>query len=219
MKTVSVVGQDVSSEVIDEAAGILDQGGLICLPCVRSYRIISDLTNPKAVTRLMQSKSRTAKKPSLVFVANRGMLDEVVVEMSPLAERLGREFWPGPLTILFAAHPSLPRKVTRQLGTGDGRIGVRIPTNQLVRRIVETLGRPVLASSANKQKKSGAASPAQVRKNFYHRVGLFLDAGDLPPGPASTVVDLDGGTPVVVRPGAIPSEELAELAERRAHAS
>jgi L-threonylcarbamoyladenylate synthase len=212
MKTISYSEDVLTPALLDEIASVLKGGGLVCLPCVRSYRILADLTNPAAVTRLLQSKSRTARKPSLVFVANHEMLARVVDDMGPLATSLAKAFWPGPLTLLLPAHSDLPRKVVKQLGRGDGRLGVRIPTNRLVREVVAAFGAPLLASSANKQKKSGAASPAQVRKNFTQRLDLFLDAGDLTPGLPSTVVDVDSLPPVVVRPGAIPEEAIHKLA-------
>lgn len=193
---------------LDELVRALAEGGLICLPCGGSYRILADLQNEKAVTRLLQSKRRTRTAPSLVFVADRDMLASVAGDIDPLAGELADRLWPGQLTILFDAHPDLPRRVVKQLCKANGKLGVRVPVDGPARQVVRRLGRPVLVSSANKERKAGAGSPAQVRKTFRGQVDLFLDAGDLAPGPSSTVVDVRDGQLVVTRPGAVSQEQI-----------
>ncbi len=194
-----------------EVQNVLEQGGLVCLPSKTSYRIIADLTNPEAVNRLHQSKHRTQKAPSLVFIAEPKMLSQVAQEIPAPARKLAQQLWPGPLTILFSAHPDLPPKVVKSLIKANGKIGVRIPDEVWVKRIVSDLGRPVLVSSANREKKVGAGSPAQVRKNFSRHVDLFIDAGELSLTEPSTVVDFQDGLPIITRQGAIPSEHITAL--------
>lgn len=201
-------GGSVADDAVRAICAVLEDGGLVCLPCGGSYRIIADLTDPDAVTRLLQAKRRTSKSPALVFVADAEMLSAVTAEISEEVRRLGARFWPGPLTVLVVPSEDLPRKVTKQLATNAGRFGVRVPQDALASSVVRTLGRPVLVSSANRQKKQGAGSPAQVRKNFVSHIDLFVDAGDLPPCPPSTVVAVEEGGPVVIRPGAIGADAL-----------
>jgi len=208
MKIIPLRDMDLDSEQLDEVVQVLSDGGLICLPCSGSYRILADLTNEKAVNRLLQSKRRTSKAPSLVFVGDNAMLAAVADKIDPLAIKLAQRLWPGQVTILFDAHPDLPPRVVKQLCKANGKLGVRVPLDGLARRVVKQLGRPVLVSSANKEHKAGAGSPAQVRKTFRDRVDVFLDAGDLPPRPASTVVDVRAGRLAVTRPGAISQEQL-----------
>lgn len=191
-----------------ESTQILQQSGLVCFPCHGKYRLAADLTDPDAVTHLFQSKRRVGKAPALVFVSDLEMLQNVAAEVSPLAKRLMDAFWPGSLTILFEANPNLPRKVVKQLVRANGHIGVRIPDDPVALSIVESFGGPLLVSSANKEKKAGDGSPAQVRKNFVHRVDLFVEAGDLPAEEPSTVVNIDGGVVKVVREGTISEAEL-----------
>lgn len=193
----------VSEDAVREISAVLDEGGLVCLPCGGSYRIVADLMDEDAVTKLLQAKRRTGKAPSLVFVADEAMLATAVAAVPEPVQQLAARFWPGPLTVLLEPGPELPRKVVKQLATRDGRMGVRIPQDPLARAVVRALGRPVLVSSANREKKQGAGSPAQVRKNFVHHVDLFVDAGDLPPRDGSTVVSVDGDRLEVVRKGVI----------------
>lgn len=199
----------VSPAVVKEIAAVLEEGGLACLPCGGSYRILADLMDEDAVTRLLQAKRRTGRAPSLVFVSDEAMLARVAADVPPMVHELAAQFWPGPLTVLLEPAPDLPRKVVKQLATREGRMGVRIPKDALVRAVVAALGRPLLVSSANRERKQGAGSPAQVRKNFVHHVDLFVDAGDLAPSEGSTVVSVSGERPVVVRPGVIAADAIA----------
>jgi len=195
-----------------EVADALREGGLVCFPARGAYRIAADLTSERAVARLIQSKRRTAKAPALVFVANEAMLAVVAAEIPEPARTLARRFWPGSVTLLFAAHPDLPQKVVKPLTKANGRLGVRVPANVVARRIVSEFGGPLLISSANVASKQGSASPAQVRKNFMGKVDLFVDAGDLVPSGASTVVWVEHQACKVTRPGLISAEEIHAVA-------
>lgn len=202
----SVASEDVS--LAEQVADVLADGGLVCLPCNGSYRIVADVNNPSAVTRLFQSKRRTSKAPSLIFVDGLEMLATVVDAVEPLAQELAKHHWPGQLTILFKANDGLPSKVRKEVQRAVGKIGVRVPQG-FAKEVVSKLGRPLLVSSANKEKKQGAGSPAQVRKNFVHKIDLFVDSGDLPTAPSSTVVDISEGGFTITRPGALSHEQLS----------
>jgi L-threonylcarbamoyladenylate synthase len=192
-----------------EAAEVLAEGGLVCLPCGGKYRLLADLTNETAVMRLMASKGRVRRAPALVFIDREERLASVAEEVDPTMLALGRALWPKPLTIRVRPSPELPSKVLKQLGGAKGKVGVRIPSEDLVCAVAARLGRPLLASSANKEARAGDGSPAQVRKSFAPHVDLFVDRGDLQPGPTSTVVEIQDGKVEVERAGAISSEELA----------
>jgi L-threonylcarbamoyladenylate synthase len=212
MKTIPVKKLEEDAALYTEIANVLEKGGLVCVPCGGSYRIVANLNSAGAVQRLLQSKRRTQKAPSLVFVEDEKMLRRVALEVSPMASRLIRAFWPGPLTILFTAHPDLPEEVVDPLVEANGKLGVRMPHHPVVKRLVQTFGKPLLVSSANPEKRKGSSSPAQVRKTFLGKVDLFVDAGDLPSAPASTVVDVEEGKAKITRPGAIDDEEIKRVA-------
>lgn len=208
MHIVKLASAGTDHDFVKDAASVLRQGGLVCFPCHGKYRLIADLNDPDAVTALFQSKRRVGKSPALVFVSNEEMLRSVAAEIDPAAQKLIKAFWPGPLTILFDAHEALPTKVRKQVLRGNGKIGVRIPDDPIALRVVEEFGGAVLVSSANREKKSGDGSPAQVKKNFVHRVELFMEAGDLRPEAPSTVVDVVGGEVRITRPGVIEESEI-----------
>lgn len=200
---------------LDEVKRTLEKGGLVCLPCNGTYRIVADLRDSDALTHLIQSKRRVGKAPSLVFIDDVSWLKDLVEEIDATAQALVDEIWPGPLTILFEANGELPRVVNKQLSKGKGKIGVRIPESALMRQVVHAFGGPLLVSSANKDKKHGESSPAQIRKNFMGRVDIFIDAGDLREAPPSTVVDIVDGQVEIIRPGAVGKERIEEVLKER----
>lgn len=198
-----------SSDTIRQMSKCLQNGGLVCVPCRGTYRILADLTNEDAVINLMQSKRKTSKSPSLVFIKNMAALADVVESVDPLVEKIAADFWPGPLTILFYPSDSIPKKVAKQLTKANGHIGVRMPDDDLVQQLLEAFGGPLLVSSANKEKRHGESSPAQVRKTFVSQVDFFVDEGDLVPHSASTIIGVHDGAIEIKREGAITAEQLS----------
>ena len=126
--------------------------------------------------------------------------------MAP-ARRLMEEFWPGPLTIIFPGHPHLPRLLT----AGTGTVGVRHPHHPLTCRLITALGYPITGTSANRSGRPPLTRAADVAREFGDEVNLVLDAGACPGGLPSTIIDVSGSLPRLVRAGAIPATELAEI--------
>jgi len=214
MKTIKLENLELQPELYEEIERVLKSEGVVCLPCNSSYRIVADLKSETAVNRLLQSKHRTRKAPSMVFIDGEPMLDAIASNIDPVARKLARKVWPRPLTILFDAHDDLPPKVVKQLSKANGKIGVRVPSSPVVKKIISRLGGPLLVSSANREQKQGAGSPAQIRKNFANRIDIFIDAGDLSPnGESSTVVDVEKGAVTVTRAGAVSADEIAGIAK------
>ena len=195
---------------VDDVCGVLKNGGVACLPCNGTYRLFADVLNEEAVMRLFQSKRRVHKAPCLVFVDSIERLHKIADNIDPVATQIMKELWPAPLTIRFSASREIPRKVAKELTKATGKIGVRIPQNPLSHQVVEAFGGPVLVSSANRGRKSGETSPAQVRQNFLGRIDYFVDAGDLSRVPSSTVIDVEKNAIDVVRAGAISRETIDE---------
>ncbi len=212
MKTIKLSAEADPAGVADEVARVIRSGGLVCLPCGGRYRLIADLEDSDAVIHLMQAKSRVKTAPALVFIEGVTHVDRVADGFHALAQKLADAFWPGLLTIRVVPSPELPRSVIKHLGGRKSRIGIRTPSDPLMRAIVSANEGPLLVSSANRQKKAGESSPAQVRKTFRGRVALFVDGGDLTPGPKSTVVAIVDDAVVVEREGAIDAAELKRVA-------
>ncbi len=200
------------SELAQEAAAVIRDGGLVCLPCAGRYRIIADLLNNDAVTRLMQAKSRIKTAPALVFIESPDDLDQVAEEVPELARKLASELWPRPITIRAKPSSDLPKKVLKQLGGKKTRLGVRSPVSELMQEVLKAVGSPLLVSSANRQKKAGESSSAQVTKTFGAYIELFIDAGDLKPEESSTIVSIDHDSVVIERLGAVDEATIDQVA-------
>jgi len=212
MRTIDVQNLKDTPALYEELAEVLRDGGLVCFPTGRQYGVAAALQSEDAVIRLVQSKRRAAKAPSLVFVPDRACLSDVVDEVPPTAEALMDVFWPGPLTILFRPSPELPRKVTKTLAKrSKDKIGVRISHEEVASHLVKAFGGPLLISSANISRKTGSSSAASVRKNFGRQVDVMVEAGDVPHTAPSTVVDPLAASRPIVREGAIPADDVLAL--------
>lgn len=197
---------DSTSQIIDlahEAASVIRSGGLVCLPCAGRYRLLADLLNNDAVMRLMQAKSRIKTAPALVFIEGASDLDRVAEDIPALARKIASELWPRPITIRVKPSSDLPSKVLKQLGGKKVRLGVRTPASELAQEVVKAVGSPLLVSSANRQKKAGESSAAQVSKTFGPHIELFINSGDLKPEESSTIVEIVNDTVVIERQGAV----------------
>jgi L-threonylcarbamoyladenylate synthase len=208
MKIIPAADLDSSPNRYREIVDALVQDGLACFPAESNYRLAASLFSADAVMRLMQSKRRAGHHPALVFVADVAMLGQVVAEVPEAAARLAAAFWPGPLTLLLDLRDDLPPKVAKTLTRATGKVGVRAPSCTVAARVVREFGGPLLISSANLERKAGAGSLAQVRKNFQQKLAVCVDAGDLREGPPSTLVEIDADGWRVAREGAIAREAI-----------
>lgn len=209
-----------SPELYAEVAEVLRNDGLACFPTHRQYCVAAALESEQAVIKLVQSKHRAGRAPSLVFVARKEQLAQVAAQVPASAELLAQAFWPGPLTIMLSPNPDLPSKVLKTIAAKkNGMIGVRVPSPGIALRVVQEFGAPLLISSANLSKKTGSTSASYVRKEFQYTVDLMIDAGDLVGGHPSTLVQLDGGFPRITREGRITAAQIAEVVGERAAAA
>lgn len=182
-------------------------GGLVAFPTETFYGLGADALSASAVSRVFQAKGRPDDKPLLVLVDAVEMVDAVAASVPASARRLMARHWPGPLTLVLPARPGLPSSLT----AGTGTIGVRLPGHGLARALVSRVGSPVTAPSANPH---GAPSPrtaAEVAAALRAAVDLILDGGPTPGGLPSTLVDVTGPRPRILRPGVVVlvAEELA----------
>jgi L-threonylcarbamoyladenylate synthase len=212
-----------SNVPVPEAAGIaaaaqlLAAGGIVVYPTETLYGLGADAFSPAALERLVGLKGREAGKAVSVLVATPAMLDTLVSEVSTAAAALMRRFWPGPLTLVFAARPDISPLLTG----GTQSIGVRLSSHPQATALVRALGRPITAPSANPAGQPAPRSIATARAYFGARVDAYLDGGLLPGEPASTVVDARRDV-CLLRLGAVGADDVhaavASAAERVPHA-
>ncbi len=191
---------------IAEAAAILRRGGLVAFATETVYGLGADATDPAAVARIFEAKGRPATNPLIVHVADETAARASVAAWPPRAATLARRFWPGPLTLVLPRSPLIPDVVT----AGQDTVGVRVPRPEVARALIRAAGRPIAAPSANRSTGISPTEARHVLKDLDGRVDLILDAGPTAVGLESTVLDLSGDLPRVLRPGTVTSEQLAE---------
>lgn len=192
--------------MIIEAVDILRRGGLVGLPTETVYGLAADAAQDLAVASIFEKKGRPTFNPLIVHGAFRQVFHEHVV-WNETAEALALAFWPGPLTLV------LPRQATSSLSllvsAGLDSIAVRVPQHPIALALLEACGKPLAAPSANL---SGKVSPTQARHVREDFPDLFvLDGGDTLVGIESTILDLTGETPVLLRPGGLPQERIESV--------
>ncbi len=196
-----------SNAVSAQAQKVLLQGGVIAFPTDTFYGLGVDPFNREAVERVFKIKGRDKKKPLLLLVSSREQLETLVKEITPTHLVLMQKFWPGPLTLLFEPRSIIPENVSAD------RIGIRQPGNSMTRNLISALGQPITAPSANLSGEEPPVTARQVQQSLGSHVDLVLDGGPCPGGEPSTLID-PVETPIqLVRPGAIPFNEI-EMALR-----
>jgi L-threonylcarbamoyladenylate synthase len=191
----------------DEARTVLGRHGVMAVPTETFFALAVNPLQAEALVRLFALKDRSPEKPVLVMVNGPAMLPQVVRETPAVAHQLMARFWPGPLTIIFPGLPHLLRGLTG----GTGTIGVRQPRQSLTCRLITELGHPITGTSANRAGYRPCVRADEVAREFGDDLDLILDAGPCPGGLPSTIVDVTNSSPRLVRAGAIPPAELAEI--------
>lgn len=184
---------------------ILRHGGLVAVPTETYYGLATNPFDAQAVDRLLRVKGRADGKPVLVLIGHRTQLPLLAREASPAATVLMDAFWPGPVTILFAAQPSLPDNLT----AGTGTVGVRLPSCGPLADLLMIVG-PVTGTSANRAGAEPAQTAVQVQATLGTDVDMIIDAGRTPGGLPSTVVDARDSVRVL-RDGAVSRQMLRNV--------
>ena len=191
---------------VADAAAVLADGGLVVLPTDTVYGIAADAFDADAVAALLAAKGRGRAMPPPVLVASVAMLDVLGVDISEAARALAQAFWPGALTLVVNAQPSLQW----DLGETAGTVALRMPDEATAIALLESTG-PLAVSSANRTGMPAATSVGEAKGQLGARVARYLDGGPSKGGQASTIVDATSATLTILREGAISREELAAI--------
>lgn len=190
-----------------EAAAAAAQGGnLVVLPTDTVYGIGADAFNAAAVRQLLAAKERGPDMPVPVLVGSWTTIEGLVGSVTPTMRRLIEAFWPGGLSMVVEHAPSL----AWELGESRGTVMLRMPLHPVALDLLRAVG-PMAVSSANKSGRPPATTVDQAREQLGDEVAVYLDGGAAPIGVASTVVDLTGEVPTVLREGAVPVDRVAEI--------
>jgi L-threonylcarbamoyladenylate synthase len=179
-------------------------GEIVVLPTETFYGLGADAFSARAVRSVYALKERDRGKPLSLVVSDLDAAERLAAEIPAVFRPLAAEFWPGPLTLVVKAKPIFPAEM---LGPG-GTVAVRVPGSSWLRGLLAEVGVPLTATSANLSGEAEVADPAEVVRLFEGRVAVIVDGGRTPGGRPSTVVDLTGSPPRILREGAVPSARI-----------
>jgi L-threonylcarbamoyladenylate synthase len=189
---------------IARAAASLRAGALVAFPTETVYGLGAKARDVAALRRLYEAKGRPAYNPVIVHVADAAAARELCDGWPPAAERLAARYWPGPLTLVLPRSAAVPDVVTAGLPS----VGIRVPAHPVALALLRAAGVPVAAPSANRSTELSPTCAEHVARGLGDRVDVLLDGGETELGIESTVVDLTGELPVLLRPGVLTREEL-----------
>lgn len=211
MQVLRVDPESPEPELIGQAAAVLRDGGLVAFPTETVYGLGAHALDAEAVRRIFRAKDRPAFNPLIAHVSGIEGARRLAAEWPPEAQRLAEAFWPGPLTLVLPKQPHVPDVLT----AGLAAVGVRVPAHPVALALITAAGVPIAAPSANRFTELSPTTATHVLKGLGDRVDILLDGGPTMVGIESTVVDLTGPAPLVLRPGVLSAHELSEIVGQR----
>jgi L-threonylcarbamoyladenylate synthase len=197
-------------EAIEQAVGLLRRGELVALPTETVYGLGADALDPQAVARIFAAKGRPANHPLIVHLPDAEHLTRWASRVPREAIALARAFWPGPLTLILQRDPMVPDAVTG----GQDTVGLRVPGHPVALALLKAFDSGIAAPSANRFGRISPTTAQHVEEELGERVAMILDGGACDVGIESTILDLSGSTPRILRPGAISAEQIAAVIGR-----
>lgn len=192
---------------IDRAAAIIRRGGLVAFPTETVYGLGADATSEKAVRKIYKAKGRPVDNPLIVHVASPEQLSEVASSVTDQVSGLAEKFWPGPLSLVLPRTHNIPAVVSAGLST----VAVRMPDHPVALAFIRSAAVPIAAPSANRSGRPSPTSFIHVLEDLAGKIDAVIRSGPCPIGVESTVLDLSGRQPVILRPGGISKEKLEQF--------
>ena len=202
-------GKDVK-EGLYKAAEIIKNGGLVAFPTETVYGLGANGLDENAVPKIYEAKGRPSDNPLILHISKFDEIENIVKEIPDVAFVLADEFWPGPLTMVFKKSDMVPYRTTGGLES----VAVRMPSNKIAREFIKAAGVPVAAPSANSSGRPSPTKAGHVLSDLDGKIDMVIDGGTVDIGLESTIVDVTGEVPVILRPGFITEEMLSEAIGR-----
>lgn len=190
-----------------KGADIIKNGGVVAFPTETVYGLGANALNESCVKKIYEAKGRPSDNPLIVHVASIDDIKPLVTEINDLHRKLIEKFMPGPITLIFKKSDLVPCVVSAGLQT----VGVRMPKNDIARDFIKECGVPIAAPSANASTRVSPTTAEHVYEDMNGRIPLIIDGGKSNVGIESTVLDVTGDIPIILRPGAITPKMLLEV--------
>ena len=197
-------------EGLYKAAQIIKNGGLVAFPTETVYGLGANGLDEHAVPKIYEAKGRPSDNPLILHISEFDEIKKIVKEIPDIAVILADEFWPGPLTMVFKKSDTVPYRTTGGLES----VAVRMPSNKIAREFIKMAGVPVAAPSANSSGRPSPTKASHVLEDLESKIDMVIDGGTVDIGLESTIVDVTGEVPVILRPGFITETMLSEAIGR-----
>lgn len=199
----------IKQELLKEPAHILRDGGLVAFPTETVYGLGADALNEQAAKKIYKAKGRPSDNPLIAHIADLSDLQPLVSGIPEAGRKLADAFWPGPLTLIFPKSDKVPYGTTGGLET----VAVRMPSDPIANALIRLAGVPVAAPSANTSGRPSPTKASHVLEDMNGKIEMIVDGGPVGIGVESTIVDVSGPVPVLLRPGAVTMEMLLEIVD------
>jgi len=210
MKRIETIYWNVDNDVDEYNSEIVDiakrfkSGQVIAFPTETVYGLGANALNSDAIKRIFEAKGRPSDNPLIIHIASEGQLEGLVEEVDEKSKLLMQRFWPGPLTIIFKKKSGISDLVTAGLST----VAIRMPSHPVALALIKAADLPIAAPSANRSGKPSPTNAEHVKHDLDGRIDGIVDGGPTGVGVESTVIDVSGEKPIVLRPGGVTVEEL-----------
>lgn len=210
MKTERIIIEEKEQpdeERLKGAAKVLRDGGLVAFPTETVYGLGANALNEEAAQKIYAAKGRPSDNPLIVHIADFDAIDPLVARIPEAAKKLMEAFWPGPMTLIFPKSGLVPYKTTGGLDT----VAIRMPSDPVARALIRLSGVPVAAPSANTSGRPSPTTAEHVWQDMNGKIEVIVDGGPVGIGVESTIIDVSGDEPLILRPGAVTREMVSAV--------
>ena len=198
---------NLNYDKLKEPAQIIKKGGIVIFPTETVYGIGTNGLDENAIRKLYEVKQRPLNKPISLLVNNIEMVEKIAKNITEVEYKLMERFFPGPLTIILEKRDIVPDILTSNTNT----IGIRMPSGEIAKKLIEFAGVPIATSSSNISGKPSGTNITDIKKDFEGKVDCFIDNGESELGIPSTVIRIIDNIPHILRQGAISEEEIRKI--------
>ena len=209
METEIIKIDDIEKDkaLIEKAAGIIKAGGLVAFPTETVYGLGGNGLSSLVSAKIYEAKGRPSDNPLILHISSTDQLKVLVKDVPEIAHKLMDAFWPGPMTLIMNKKDIVPKETTGGLDT----VAVRMPGHPVALALIEASGLPIAAPSANSSGRPSPTCAEHVYEDLYGKIDMIIDGGDVGIGLESTIIDVTGDIPTILRPGYINQEMLEKM--------